>query len=577
MTATDQTFLSLEEAVQRYNNLWEKANDPEVSRTFTQTHDTIRECMAAIMETPQADEPLIFFGDEVITRREADRQANKIANALTEVGVVKGRRVSIIMANRPEIVEVFIACYKTGFIAAPYNQRCTSPEIQGAIRTAGSSTVFIEYRQLEKIYAPIMEGDCPSVHRIVVLDWPKDREIPEDLPVPVYDFDTFVAEAPDTEPEFKANPNDGALLLSTGGTTGVSKGCVQTQSRMVFELQAMANWVQHMLTRPNPRVLICMPMTHIMGINYGINWQMINGGGTIIANGHRPEDIVDAFARYEPTMWGALPTLIHAISFDERLPETSYKDLDLVIFGGSFISTETLNNMLSKTRASFIESYGMTESFGFVTANPARSMGKVGSIGLPLSSTDVLIVDTEDKSRALEPGQYGEIAFRGPQVIDGYWNNPEETAKALVNGWMYSGDIGYMDEDGYFYITDRKKDIIVVSGFNVFPKEIDELLMSHPAIADACTIGVPNAHSGERPKSFIVLKPGYSLTPEEVIAFCKETLVAYKAPKFVEFVSEIPKTKNRKQDRALLRKREEERFPTPEMQEDAFQKEAKKS
>lgn len=553
-----RTCLGLDEAVSHFDKLWKAAYDTEVSRSFTQKQFTIRECMDALMQTPEADEPLIFFEDLVVTRREADRQANRLANAMLEVGVVKGRRVSIIMANRPEIVEVFMACYKVGFIAAPYNQRCTSREIQTMIRTVQSSTVFIEYEQLEKIYAPIEEGDCPSVHRVIVLDWPKEKRIPENLPVPVYDYADFLDGAEDTDPDVAPSSDDGALLLSTGGTTGVQKGCVQTHGRMVFELQAMENWVQHVLKHPSPRVLICMPMTHIMGINYGINWQMINRGSTIIIDGHHPTEIVNAFDRYKPTMWGALPTLIHAISLDECLPKTPYKDMDLIIFGGSFIAKETLKNMMSKTRARFIESYGMTESFGFVTANPARSGGKVGSIGLPLSSTDVLIVDPNDKTRALAPGEYGEIAFRGPQVIEGYWNNPEETDKALLNGWMYSGDIGYMDEEGFYYITDRKKDIIVVSGFNVFPKEIDDVLMTHPAIADACTIGVPHPHSGERPKSFVVLKVGCTLTEEEVIAFCKQALVAYKAPKYVEFVDEIPKTKNRKQDRAFLRRREED-------------------
>ncbi|MBQ3386195.1 MAG: acyl--CoA ligase, partial [Eggerthellaceae bacterium] len=441
--ATEQVdTMSLEEAVARYDKLWRAAYDEEVGRTFTQTHQTIRECMDAWMQTELADEPLIYFEDRVITRREANEQANRLANALFEVGAVKGRRVSIIMANRPEIVETFMACYKGGFIAAPFNERCTSREIQGAIRTAGSSTVIIEYAQFEKIFAPVEEGDCPCVHRIIVLDWPAERPLPEHVPVPVYDYADLVSGANPEEPAVEILPDDEALLLYTGGTTGVPKGCCQTQRRMTFELQAMHHWAHHVLKHPDPRTLICMPMTHIMGINYGINWQMINGGSTIIVDGHKAHHIIDAFNRFEPTMWAALPTLIHSISFDPELSATTYRNLDFVIFGGSFIAKETLHNMIAKTDASFIESYGMTESFGFVTANPAKSMGKVGSIGLPISSTDVLIVDTEDGTKALPPNHYGEIIFRGPEVIDEYWNNPEETAKAIRNGWMYSGDIG---------------------------------------------------------------------------------------------------------------------------------------
>ena len=551
------SLAALDEAVRRFEPLWRTNYDPQVSRDFNPGPETIKQRILANLER-LGEEPLIYFRDLVVTRREADLHACAVANALIDLGIRKGERVSLIMANRPEIVYGFMACYKAGYVAAAYNQRCTSLEISSSVNTVGSSVVFIEGAHLEKIAVPVREGRCPTVRAIVVLD---EYDASLDAGVPVLPYEDFVAGASTAEPDVEVTPDDPAIVLFTGGTTGVSKGVCATQGKVTHELRIMHHWAAPALAaNPDPRVLICMPMTHIMGINYGVHWQLINGGSTVVAEGAHAEEIISSFIKYEPTMWAALPTLLHTASLDERLGQTPYKDLDLIIFGGSFIAMETMHRLTSQTRAKFAESYGMSESFGFVTANPVMSQGKLGSVGLPISTTDLLIVDLEEGVKPLEPGERGEIIFRGPQVATEYLNNPEETAKAIRGGWMYSGDIGYMDEDGFFYVVDRKKDMIEVSGFNVFPKEIDELLMTHPCIADACTIGVPNEHSCERPKSFVVLRPGCDLTEAEVIAFCKKSLVAYKAPKFVEFVDEIPKTRNRKQDRAILRKRELEKL-----------------
>ncbi len=532
--------------------LWRDAYDREVKRTYAQKHRTIKEAMLALTEEGGSSLPLIHYKGACITRGEADVVACRLGNALLQTGLEKGDRVSIVVSNRPEVVCAFMACYKAGFIAAAYNQRCTEREIVHSVAGVCSRALLIEKATLPKIMPDLAAGALPSLKAVVVID----AEAGEDFDLLLMtDFDTFVESGAQTEPEVEIDPDDGAILLFTGGTTGVSKGCCQSHGRMVLELESMAYWCASALKATNPCFLVCMPMTHIMGINYGVNWQLINGGCVAIAAGNKPPDIMTALRLYEPDAWATLPTLLHSVSGEDELAHTPYKDLDLVIFGGSFISRETLLNLSGKTGAAFVESYGMSESFGFVTCNPVGSGGKMGSIGLPMSNTDMLIVDMQTGERALPVGERGEIIFRGPQIIREYWNNPKETAVALRGGWLYSGDIGYMDEDGYFYLVDRKKDTIVVSGFNVFPKEIDELLIAHPDILDACTVGVPDEHSGERPKSYIVAREGAEIQPEDVISYCKEYLVAYKAPKYVEMVDEIPKTKARKPDRELLKRR----------------------
>lgn len=587
MDVSQHDFSLIERAVEEYGPLWQAGYDAGVDRDYEAPCTTIKQTMLDIMQRA-AHKPLIYVDDRVILRETADHQANKLGNALIDLGAEKGDRVSLVVSNRPEIIYGFMACYKTGLVAAAFNQRCTSFEICGSINTVASRVVLIEKEHAHKVLDALEQGECPSVEVVVVIGdgeagkasaaeeaalgdgvgttaatAPAAPAVPAAIGsvgnAKVYDYDALLAAASDCEPAVEVLPSDNAILLFTGGTTGVSKGVCATHGDMVREIKTMHHWAAPALETPDPSVLICMPLTHIMGINYGIHWQIINGGSCIFSEGVHCDEIIDSFEKYHPTMWAALPTLLHCISLDERLGSCPYKDLEFVVFGGSFISFETLSTLQANTKACFAESYGMSESFGFVSANPVISGGKLGSIGLPISGIDMLIVDATDGLRPCAPGERGEIIFRGQQIAKGYWNNPEETAKAMRGGWMYSGDIGYMDKDGFFYIVDRKKDMIVVSGFNVFPKDIDECLMSHPAVADACTIGVPNEHSGQRPKSFVVLKKGASATEEELRAYCKKRLVAYKAPKFIEFIDQIPTTRNRKQDRALLRRREAEK------------------
>lgn len=474
---------SMDEAARVYGELWEGAYDEDVLRTFEGTRATIKETMLGHLEGENADQPLIYFENVVITRRQADSAACRLGNGLLGLGVNKGDRVGIVASNRPETVLSFMACYKSGFVAAAYNQRCTSCEIERALANVGATALIIEEDTLAKLMS-VLQGDAlPALKVVVVLEasdcccgadsWSEGIPptssrsevcLPKEIPVRLVqsDFTSLLRKSSVTEPCVNVTGEDAAIILFTGGTTGISKACCQTHGRMVLELEAMHHWVRSSLKSGPANILVCMPMTHIMGINYGVHWQLVNGGSVVIASGNKPQDIKMAFERYRPSVWATLPTLLHSIASDEDIAQTPYANLDLVIFGGSFISKDLLDDLIAKTRARFVESYGMSESFGFVTCNPVRSMGKVGSIGIPLSNTDVLVVDAQQGIRPLAPGERGEIVFRGPQIIQEYWNNSAETKIALRNGWLYSGDIGYMDQEGFFYLVDRKKDTIVV-------------------------------------------------------------------------------------------------------------------
>ena len=562
---------ALDEAVDRFAPLWEAAYDKGVSRRFTAPGKTIKECILRNLEGHESD-TFIRFGEESITRGRADELSCRLANALGDVGVVPGDCVSIIVSNRPEIVYSFTACYKAGFVAAAYNQRSTACEIYAAVQSAESTAVIIERDQLDKVLGFYLNGDFDTVRALVVVDGGEGYSASVDGATEealagrtIVSFEDLIARGSSDEPAYEVKPDDFAVQLFTGGTTGKSKGLRQTQGALAFEIQDMGAWTGSALHGRLADILVCMPMTHVMGINYGIHWQLINGGSVIITSRTKSDEIVADVDRYKPTVWATLPALLLAVSHEEGVADTAFRDLDLIIFGGSFMPKETLVSFKNVTQAPFVNSYGMSESFGFVSCNPVGSVrdegkvGKIASIGVPIAETDMLIVDLDDGTEPMDPGHCGEIVFRGPQCAKEYWKNPAETAHAIRNGWVYSGDIGYMDEDGYFFIVDRKKDMISVGGFNVFPSEIDNVLSTHPAVKEVCTIGVPDERSGERAKAFVSLKAGCESSEEELRAYCKHFLVAYKAPKYIEFIDEIPKTKAHKPNRAALKRLEESR------------------
>lgn len=554
----------LDKAALRFAPLWERSYDPGVGRSFHTPERTVKECMARRLEG-RRDDAFIQYSDEAITRWQADKIACRLGNGLTGCGIMPQDCVSIIVSNRPEIVYAFMACYKAGFVAAAFNQRSTAYEIEANLASAASRALIIEREHLGKVLGAVRSGSLPALRLVVVIDgfesaYVDDCLMAEGHVVQFVSFEQLVKTSSEEEPAYQVRPQDYAIQLFTGGTTGVSKGIRQTHEALVFEIQDMFHWAGGALKGADATVLVCMPMTHVMGINYGIHWQLINGGNVVITSRTQAHQIIEDMNRYRPNMWGALPALLYSLVHEQELEKTAFSQLDLVVFGGSFIPSDVVESLMAKTKAAIVNSYGMSESFGFVSCNPVGSVregskaDKAASIGLPISSTDMLIVDPATGLKALEPNNCGEIIFRGPQCARSYWNNPAETAIAIRDGWIYSGDIGYMDDDGYFYIVDRKKDMICVGGFNVFPSEVDNILASYPGVREACTIGVADERSGERAKSFVVMREGCSATEEELRAYCKRYLVAYKAPRYVEFLPEIPKTKAHKPDRAALRR-----------------------
>ena len=329
-----------------------------------------------------------------------------------------------------------------------------------------------------------------------------------------------------------------AVLIYSGGTTGVAKGIMLSHDALVANTYQLRAWVS---LDAQGRMLAVLPMFHGFGMSVTMNAPLLAGGEIITLPRFQAENVLKAIQEWKPTFFIGVPAMFSAFSSVPTLDKYNLRSIKGIFVGAAPLTRAVKADFEQRTGARLIEGYGLTEAVTAIMANPYRGQHKVGSIGLPFPDVDMKIVAL-DGTTNLGPDETGEIVLRSPTLMLGYYNQPEATAEALRDGWLYTGDVGHMDADGYFYITDRKKELIIVGGFNVFPREVDEVLAQHPAVLEAAVIGVPDDRLGERVKAVVVLREGESATAEEIIAFCRERLVAYKAPAEVEFRTSLPKS-----------------------------------
>jgi long-chain acyl-CoA synthetase len=348
---------------------------------------------------------------------------------------------------------------------------------------------------------------------------------------------------------------DLALLQYTGGTTGVSKGVMITHQNLASNVQQYLA-ILHKLGKTHEVLLGILPYFHIFGLNVCVNFAVALGATMVPFPRFVPRDILKSIKKIHPTIFPCAPSVFMALLQQKDIDKFDLSSIRFCISGSAPIPAEIIRQFKKLAGAEIIEGYGLTEASPVTHLNPLNGTHKLGSIGLPISDTDACIVDMEVGSLTLQPGQIGELIIRGPQVMQGYWKRPDETASTLRNNWLYTGDIAYMDEDGYFFIVDRKKDLIISGGYNIYPREIDEVLHEHPKIKEAVAVGVPHHTRGEIIKAYVVVQPGESLTRAEVISFCREKLANYKIPKKVEFRDDLPKTLVGKVLRRALREEE---------------------
>jgi len=358
----------------------------------------------------------------------------------------------------------------------------------------------------------------------------------------VYEFMDITKNNPPISRPHKAEWEGTAFLIYTGGTTGVSKGVQLTHGNLSSNCQQCGAWFPDFV--PGGEVVMgCLPFFHSFGMTTAMNIAIFNGWADVLIPKPEPKAILENIQRYKVTYMPAVPTLYNGIINFPELKKFDITSVKGCFSGGAPMPMETMKKFQELTGAQICEGYGLTESSPVTHINPYGAKTKLGTIGLPVPNTSCKLVDVDNYDREITtPGEPGELCLKGPQIMKGYINRPDETALTLRDGWLLTGDIAVMDEEGFFSIVDRKKDMIISGGFNIYPRDVDEVLFAHPKVREACVIGVPDPYSGERIKAFVVLKEGESATPEEIIEYCKQNLVKYKVPKYVDFVDDLPKS-----------------------------------
>ena len=505
-----------------------------------------------------------FYGTE-ITFYELRQQVLRIANALGTLGIKKGDRVGLHLPTSPQYIIAFYASLSLGAIGVNLNPMYTAAELKALISNTGITTLLTFDMVLPNIRPLCQQIEIPRIIVTKVTDFIDgfDKSTPADLELEEgwHHFSQLLESSSSTKlPRVQVFPEDPALIQFTGGTTGIPKGAVLTHGNLVAATLQCALWGNATmgLTPVERRsVLAVLPFFHVYGTIVVMSWAVFNCATQILVPRFEIDELMGLLSNFkEISFFPSVPTMINAILNHPKAGELQLdKKLGLLNSGAAPMPVE----LIEQTRdmgIAFSEGWGMSETTSLGIANPVLGLKKAGSIGIPFPDTDVKLVDVEEGKEEVPQGEPGEIIIKSPLIMKEYWGNPEETAGQIKNGWLYTGDIAVRDEDDYFAIVDRKKDMIIAGGYNIYPREIDEVLYQHPKVAGAVSVGIPDVYRGETVKAFVVLKEGESTTAEEIISFCKEKLATYKSPKLVEFRRELPKSAVGKILRKVLRDEE---------------------
>lgn len=538
--------------------VWHVFYDEGIPVTFPFVERTLPESLERAAAN-HGDATALFFLNRRMTYRELKDQVDRLATALARLGVVKGTRVAVQLPNLPQTIIAYYAALAAGAEVVMTNPLYVAREIEHQWFDSNCEVAILADFIWEQRVKPIRD-QLPVKHYIVAsipeyLGFPLNLLAPLKLkkmkppswakvrPEPgVHLFKKLVESTPPNPPKVPVGIDDIAVLQYTGGTTGVSKGAVLTHRNLSVNAQGVVAWL-HLAEQADEVVLAALPFFHVFGMTICMNFPVYAACAMVLLP--NPRDIpaiVQAVTKRRVTLFMGVPAMFAALNNYPGIDKIDISCVKSCFSGSAPLPVDVLQKFEQRTGSRIVEGFGLTETSPVTHANPMRTVRKVGSIGVPFIETDSKIVDLDTGTRDLLPGEDGELVIKGPQVMQRYWNNPRETANVLRDGWLFTGDIARMDEEGYFYIVGRKKDMVIVSGYNVYPDEVDGILVAHPAVLEAATIGVPDEKRGESVKSFVVLRPGMTATAEEITAYCRENLAAYKVPRAIEFRSELPKS-----------------------------------
>lgn len=546
--------------------VWQKNYEKGVPTTLTYPQTPLYGLLDnAAAEYP--DRAAVIFGavahklpgqpllDAALSYRALREAVNRFANALAQMGVKKGDRVAIYLPNSPQFAIAYYGALKAGAVIAPVNPIYTPRELEFILQDSGAETIVAlsqfypklqEVRAKTKlkraIVANIKEYFPSLLKTLFTLAMEKKEGHRVEIAAGDLWFQDVLKSAGTVPPKVDVQSNDDAVLLYTGGTTGLPKAAQLTHHNLlanVVQLRAWIPWAKE----GNEGFLTALPLFHSYAMTTCLNMGMLLAGTLIlIPNPRDLEHLLKAIDRHKPSFFPGVPTLYTAIINNPNVTKYNLKSIRACLSGAAGLPLEVAKKFGEITGGRLVEGYGLSETSPVVTANPLFGENRIGTIGVPIPDTDVKLFDVETGDKEVAVGEAGELCVKGPQVMKGYWNKPEETAKTIRDGWLHTGDVAVMDADGYFRIVDRLKEMIISGGYNIYPREIEEVLYQHPAVFEAAAIGVPDAYRGESAKAFVVLKPGQKATAEELIAFCKQNLAPYKVPRAIEFRDTLPKT-----------------------------------
>ncbi|GER88272.1 long-chain-fatty-acid--CoA ligase [Dictyobacter vulcani] len=521
----------------------------------------------------------VYYGNR-ITYAQFSHQANRFAIELQRLGVQKGDRVAIALPNIPQFPIAFYGALRTGAVVVPTNPLYTEREMQHQLADSGAKVLVV----LDMYYPIIRNIRNQTALEHVIVTNPADFLPPHlQLLFPLSQQRAHLPQPPLTKKELEEDAtlhsmqpvlksrartgielfnlpvqiesNDLAVLQYTGGTTGLSKGAMLTHRNLLANAMQTRYWVPK--AKEGKEISLCVaPFFHAYGLSVGMNLSILAASTMVLLPQFKPKDVLNAIHQYHPTMFPGIPTMYLAIMKEAAKHPEYLESIKYCISGASALPAKVQSDFETITKGHLVEGYGLSEASPVTHCNPLTDKSRNGSIGLPLPEVESAILD-QTTGEPLPMGEVGEIVVKGPNIMQGYWQRDEETQNIFVHGWMRTGDIGKMDADGYFYVVERAKDMIIASGFNVYPREIEEVLFHHPAIAEAAVTGVPDAYRGETVAAFIVLKEGFKASEtleKEIVAFCRERLAAYKVPKKLVFRADLPKTLVGKVLRRELRK-----------------------
>jgi long-chain acyl-CoA synthetase len=541
--------------------LWEAAYDPGVPRHLAYPSLPLH----ALLERTAREHPetvaTVFGGvvghrcvDAAMTYRSLDELADRFAAGLQRLGLRKGDRVALVLPNCPQFVYAFFGTLKAGAVVVPTNPLYTVRELHNQLVDSGARVIVV----LSRLYPHVAEAaNGTGVERIVVTN------VKEHFPPALRILFTLARErkeghrvdigadaramwlgqvlaGPSARDPVEVAPNDLAVLQYTGGTTGVPKGAMLSHRALVANLHQCQAW--HAAVAPGDRILAIMPFFHVYGLTVVMNLAVLRAMTMVLIPRPDLRHIFLAIEKHRPRFFPGAPRIYILMNESRDLAKHDLRSIEWFMSGSAPLPIDVLARFETLTGGKVLEGYGLTEAAPVTHSNPREGKRKPGSVGIPMPDVDCRIVDIETGTREVAAGEAGELCLRGPNLMDGYWKRPDETAAVLRDGWLYTGDIVRMDEDGYFYVVDRKKEMIIVSGFKVYPREVDEVLYAHPAVLEAAAVGVPHPSKGEVVKAFVVLRPGAAATAQQLMDHCRANLAPYKVPVDVVFRAELPKT-----------------------------------